>query len=167
MKRTPAPEAGTHVYIERDERLRMKQPLGKWWKNSEYVKELGVTPQQVNTLEKIFMDHRLNLIDLRADLERQETQLEPLIEADQPDEAKVGAQIDAIAAARGRLEKANTLMMLAIRKTLSVEQWKKLQEMPRARAIRIVPGGASELLFEERVPGPPVKTRRPSIDEML
>ncbi len=151
LKRSPSPD--TRIHIESD-MMRMKQPLGKWWKNSEIVKEVGVTPQQVSTLEKIFLDHRLKLIDLRADLERQETQLEPLIEAEQPDENKVGAQIDLIAAARGRLEKANTLMNLAIRKTLSVEQWKKLQEMHPVSGgvLRFGPGGAhGEFFYKERV----------------
>ncbi len=70
---------------------------------------------------------------LRANLEREETKLQPLVEADQPDEAQVGAQIDRVVAARGQLEKANTMMMLAIRRVLSVEQWKKLQAIKEER----------------------------------
>ncbi len=103
--------------------------LGKWWKNSEIVRELGLSEAQTNQIEQVFFEQRLKLIDLRAELERQETRLQPLIEADQPEEAKVSAQIDQVLAARGRLEKANAMMMLAIRRVLSVEQWKKLQSL--------------------------------------
>jgi len=86
---------------------------GKWWKNSDIVRDLQITDAQVAQLERIFQDSRLKLIDLRADLEKQEAQLQPLVEADQPDEGKVSAQIDLVSAARGRLEKANAMMMLA------------------------------------------------------
>ncbi len=107
--------------------------LGKWWKNSEIVRDLQLTEAQINQIEQSFLEHRLKLIDLHAELERQETRLQPLLEADQPDEAKVSAQIDQVLAARGKLEKANAMMMLAIRRVLTVEQWKKLQAIQQER----------------------------------
>jgi len=108
--------------------------FGAWWKNSEVVKELQLTDAQVKQIEQNFLDYRLKLIDLRADLERQETKLQPLLEADQPNEQQVGSQVDAVVAARGRLEKTNTMMMLSIRRVLSVEQWKKLQAIHHRHA---------------------------------
>lgn len=107
--------------------------LGKWWKNSEVVAKLQLSDAQIKQIEDTFLDFRLKLIDLHAEVERQEARLQPLIEADQPDEAKVSAQIDLLIAARGKLEKANTMMMLAIRKVLTVEQWKKLQSLQQER----------------------------------
>ncbi len=107
--------------------------LGKWWKNSEIARELQLAPAQINQIEQTFLEQRLKLIDLRAELEKEEARLQPLIEADQPDEAKVSAQIDQVLAARGRLEKANAMMMLSIRRVLTVEQWKKLQAIQQER----------------------------------
>ena len=112
--------------------------FGAWWKNSEVVKELQLTDAQVKQIEQTFLDYRLKLIDLRADVERQETKLQPLLEADQPNEQQVSSQVDAVVAARGRLEKTNTLMMLAIRRVLSVDQWKKLQSIEHRRGERRV-----------------------------
>jgi Spy/CpxP family protein refolding chaperone len=109
--------------------------LGKWWKNSHVVQELQLTETQINQLEQTFLDHRLKLIDLRADVERQETRLQPLLEADQPDEAKVSAQLDQVLAARGKLEKANAMMMLSIRRVLTVEQWKRLNEIQHGHGM--------------------------------
>ena len=100
---------------------------GKWWKNSELVKKLGLSEAQVQQIEKTFQDHRLQLIDLRAALEKQEVTLQPLVDAERPDEAKVTAQIDQVAQARANLEKSNAKMLLAIRRILTVEQWKQLQ----------------------------------------
>jgi Spy/CpxP family protein refolding chaperone len=110
-----------------------RHDLGKWWKNSEVVQKLQLTEAQITQLEQTFLDHRLKLIDLRADVERQEARLQPLIEADQIDEAKAVAQIDAVLAARAKLEKQNTMLMLSIRRVLSVEQWKKLQALHQER----------------------------------
>lgn len=107
--------------------------LGKWWKNSEIARDLQLSESQISQIEQTFYEHWLKLIDLRAELEKQEARLQPLVEASQPDEAKVGGQIDLVTAARGKLEKANALMMLAIRRVLSVEQWKKLEELRQKR----------------------------------
>lgn len=100
---------------------------GKWWKNSELVKKLGLSESQVQQIEKAFQDHRMQLIDLRATLEKQEVTLQPLVDAERPDEAKVTAQIDKVAQARADLEKSHAKMLLAIRRILTVEQWKQLQ----------------------------------------
>jgi Spy/CpxP family protein refolding chaperone len=107
--------------------------LGAWWKNSEIVAQLQLSDAQIKQIEDTFLEHRLKLIDLHADVERQEAKLQPLVEADQPDEAKVSAQVELLVAARGKLEKANIMMMLAIRKQLTVEQWKKLQTLQQQR----------------------------------
>lgn len=106
----------------------MRRPgLGKWWKNPELAQELGLTDDQISQMEKIFQDHRLKLIDLKAALEKQEALLEPMVEADHPDESQVLAQIDKVAQARAELEKANARMLLGIRRVLTPEQWKKLE----------------------------------------
>ena len=139
-------------------------PLGKWWKNSEVVKELQLSDPQIKQIEQTFLDYRMKLIDLKADVERQELRLQPLIEADRPDEQQVGTQVDAVLSARAKLEKTNTMMMLAIRKSLSVEQWKKLQAIQQKREGPFFshfgsmgPGagmGHDVLYFRRRVDGP-------------
>jgi periplasmic protein CpxP/Spy len=106
---------------------------GAWWRNSEVVNKLSLSEAQVGQIEKTFLEHRLRLVDLRADLDKAELRLQPLLDADRPDEAKVGAQLDLIIAARGKLDKANALMLLAIRQVLSTEQWRKLQSLHQER----------------------------------
>jgi len=102
-------------------------PMGRWWKNSDLVKKLGLTDSQVQQIEKTFQDHRAQFIDLNAALQKQELAMEPLIEADRPDEAQVTAQIDRVAQARANLEKSHAQMLLGIRRVLTVEQWKQLR----------------------------------------
>lgn len=127
--------------------MKMRGPgpdLGKWWKDSEIARELGLTEQQIAQAEAVFLDHRLKLIDMSADVQRNEARLQPLMEADQVDEAKISAQIDQLLAARSRLEKANMMMMISIRKVLTIDQWKKLESIREERMrgfMRRGPGG--------------------------
>jgi Spy/CpxP family protein refolding chaperone len=102
---------------------------GRWWDKPEVAQQVGITDDQKKKMDDIFQQHRLQLIDLKATLEKQETVLQPLIEADQPDEAKILSQIDAIAQARAELEKANARMLFGIRTVLTADQWKKLRSM--------------------------------------
>jgi len=84
----------------------------------------------------------MQLIDLRAALEKQEATLQPLVDAEHPDEAKVTAQIDKVAQARADLEKSHAKMLLAIRRILTLEQWKQLhaQGMGPMRGPRMMGG---------------------------
>lgn len=102
---------------------------GRWWKDSELVKQVGVSDAQVQQMEKIFQDSRIPLIDAKAELERQEARLEPLMDAQNPDEKQLAAQIDKVAMARAGLEKAHAMMLVNMRRVLTADQWKKLQAL--------------------------------------
>jgi TonB family protein len=118
--------------------------LGKWWKNSEIVKKLQLTPAQVEQIEKGFLGYQRKLADANAQLKQQEAQLKTLMESDPIIDAGVQVQIDRVAKARAALERTNAAMMLSIRKALSKEQWKKLGELqtvPISAAAARIPGG--------------------------
>jgi Spy/CpxP family protein refolding chaperone len=100
---------------------------GRWWKQPATVAKLGLTVEQQNKMDDIFLQSRLKLIDLNAALEKEEALLEPMV-LDKLDEPKVRAQIDRIAQARAELEKANAYLLLGLRMVLSPEQWKTLRE---------------------------------------
>ncbi len=105
----------------------MGGPEARWWVNPAVVQKIGLTQDQQKQIDGLYQKHRLKLIDTSAAVEREEAMLEPLLEADRPDEAKVLAQIDRVAQARAELEKAYARMLLGFRSVLTVEQWKKLQ----------------------------------------
>ena len=121
----PSPQSGDVLFYERT----TLGAQGQWWKDSKMAQQVQVSDNQIQEIEQIFREHRLRLIDLFANVQRQETMLEPLISADNPDDSLVENQIDKIAAARGELEKANARMLLSIRRVLTLEQWKKLQSL--------------------------------------
>jgi len=92
------------------------------------VQKLAINSDQQKKIEDIFQQQRLKLVDLDATLKKEEITLEPLMSADSPDETKTLAQIDKVAQARAELEKANARFLFAIRRVLTPEQWKKVQE---------------------------------------
>jgi Spy/CpxP family protein refolding chaperone len=106
-------------------------PPGMWWKNPDLVQKLTLTPDQQKRMGDIFQQSRLQLIDLKAAVEKQEVLLEPMLGDNPPDTNKVLAQIDHIAQARAELEKANAKMLLGIRGVLTPDQWTKLQSQER------------------------------------
>jgi len=137
-------------------------PGGKWWKDSRIVQDIGLSDQQSTQIEKIFQDHRMQLVDLHANLEKAEIAMEPMMQADQPNESQITSQIDKIAQARAALEKSNAVMLLGIRKVLTSDQWKKLQTAqrePRTLMPRPMGGdGGPNVRFDrnrrERAPRP-------------
>jgi Spy/CpxP family protein refolding chaperone len=102
-----------------------------WWKNPDIIQKLSLTADQQKRMDDIFQQSRLQLIDLKANVEKQEVMLEPMLSANPPDTNKVLSQIDHVASARAELEKAHARMLLGIRGVLSADQWTKLQEGQR------------------------------------
>ncbi len=100
---------------------------GQFWNNPRIVERLKLTDDQRKAMDGILQDHRVTLIDLRANLEKAEIEMQPLMRADEPNETAILAQIDKIAQARAELEKANARFLLAIRSKLTAEQWKQVQ----------------------------------------
>jgi Spy/CpxP family protein refolding chaperone len=107
---------------------------GRWWRNADIVRELGLTEAQASKIERTLLDHRLQLIDLRAELEKHEALLQLHMDADPPDEAKIGEQLEQVVATRAGLEKTQATMVLAVRRLLSTEQWRRLQALPEPHA---------------------------------
>jgi Spy/CpxP family protein refolding chaperone len=112
--------------------------MGEWWQNSEVAQKLKLSDQQLKKLGNIFYQHRLKLIDYQAAVDKQNLELQNLLDQDNPDEGQVGAQVDRSLAARARLEREFTMMNLALRKVLTVEQWKQLQAI---QSEQMPPGG--------------------------
>lgn len=121
-RETPPPPRPNRPPMERS------LPPGTWWRNPEMAQKLGINSEQLKKIDDIFQQERLRLVDLDATLKKEEITLEPLMSADSPDETKTLAQIDKVAQARAELKKANARFLFAIRRVLTPEQWKKLQE---------------------------------------
>jgi Spy/CpxP family protein refolding chaperone len=102
---------------------------GRWWNNPRIIERLKLTDDQRKAFDQILLEHRETLIDLRANVEKAELKMEPLVRDDQPNESAILAQIDKVAQARAELEKANARYLLALRSKLTPDQWKQVQAL--------------------------------------
>src|ERR1700746_2808374 len=131
----PTPDSGPPPLPHgKSGRMMVHHEMGQWWKNPEIATKLQLTDAQVTQLNQVFFDHKMRLIDYGAEMEKQDLKLQNLLDADQPDESQVSAQVDQVLAARGKLEREFTMMNLNLRKQLSLEQWRQLKTMRGAGA---------------------------------
>ena len=105
---------------------------GRFWDNPRIVARLKITPDQQKELDNILLQHREKLIDMRANLQKSELEMEPLMNADEPNRAAIEAQIDKVVAARAALEKANSNFLLDIRMKLTPDQWEQIKNFRSA-----------------------------------
>ena len=131
----PAPAAAAKVTRPAQPLLEraIGMPGGKWWTRPEMARRLELTDEQVKNIDKTFQEYRLKLIDLQAALMKEDAIMEPLISAEELDEAKIVAQIDKITHARAELEKTNARMLFDIRRVLTPEQWTQLKKISQAK----------------------------------
>lgn len=121
-----------------------RAPEGKWWKRPRIVREIGLTAEQAGRLEEIFERARPALIDLRADLEKRQGELQTLMEGAKIDSREASRRIDEVEQARAKLAKARAMMLVDFRSVLTPDQWERLRELRetvRERRRGRFPGG--------------------------
>jgi len=121
----PLPPPGDAFYFRANRT--MHGPMGEWWKNSELAQKVGLSDEQTQKLDKISYESKLQMIDLRATLEKEQLMLGRQLQADQPNEDAVLGQVDKVSQARAAVERARVQTMLATRNVLTTDQWKKLK----------------------------------------
>lgn len=136
------------------ERTQHDEHFGRWWNNPKVAQAINLTDDQKKKMDDIFQQHRLKLVDLHANLEKQQILIRPLIEADNPNESQVLAQIDKIAQARADLEKADAHMLFDIRKVLTADQWQKLKVLHQQHREEMMRRGERGWRDHGRGPGP-------------
>lgn len=101
----------------------------KWWASTEMQRELGLTKQQSDEIERIFQATLPQLRAAKDELDRQEATLSRMVAESAVSEAVLIDQIDRVEAARGTLGKNRTLMLFRMRRVLTPEQRLRLKEL--------------------------------------
>jgi Spy/CpxP family protein refolding chaperone len=89
-------------------------PPGRWWDDPNIAQTIGLSPAQIKKMDDTFNGSRDHLIDLDAAVRKAEGGLQPLLESDPIDRAKILAQIDRLTQAKAELEKTSAQMLLDI-----------------------------------------------------
>lgn len=130
----------------------LKLPPGKWWENERLVHELGLTAQQQEQIHDVVFEHAQRMIDLNAAVKRAELTLGDLAERQELDEPAVREAWQRLQKARMALENERFELLVAVRKILTTEQWKKLRQLREMHRRK---------MGDRRPPGPQQGARRP------
>jgi Spy/CpxP family protein refolding chaperone len=112
-------------------------PDGKWWKNPRVAAELGLSPDQSAEIEKVFVRSRSKLIDLKADLEKKQLDLQVAMDDKTADRSIVEKKIEAVENSRAALQKTRALMILDMKQVLKPDQWERLVQKQQERRERM------------------------------
>lgn len=104
-------------------------PEGKWWKRPRVAAAVGLTTEQTRQIEGIFSRTRPTLIDLRADLEKKQGELQDALDDSAADRREIASRVEAVEDARAELQKARILMVLDMKQVLKPDQWNRLRRL--------------------------------------
>jgi Spy/CpxP family protein refolding chaperone len=130
---------------------------GKWWKNPSVVGDLNLTPEQSAEIEKIFVRSREKLIDLKADLEKKQLDLQVAMDDKTAARDAIEKKIETVENARAALQKTRALMILDMRQVLKPEQWQRLMQHRQERRERMQEQiqERRQMMREQTRPAPP------------
>jgi len=97
-------------------------PPGRWWDDKHFAKALHLRPEQKKRMDDLFDENRTTLVGRYQALQQEESKMEALSHAQTLEESILFAQIDRVAQARADLEKANTHLLLQVRKEMDADQ---------------------------------------------
>lgn len=98
-----------------------------WWRErSPISKELGLSKEQAEKIEKVFQDVRPDANKIAETLRHREAILSELIKDDSP-EAMIAQQVDQVESTRGALNKARQMMLYRMRQVLTAPQRVKFE----------------------------------------
>ncbi|MBZ5608534.1 MAG: periplasmic heavy metal sensor [Acidobacteriia bacterium] len=105
----------------------MPRGLYPWWNRPAIRQDLKLTNQQQRQIRMTVTQYRGRLIEIRAEVNRAEIDLQAQFEHDPVDQARANQAIERVIAARSDLTRALSQLSLKLRTVLSEQQWQQLQ----------------------------------------
>ena len=102
-------------------------PPGKWWRKPEIVNALSLSAEQQEKLESVWRAASTDLIDARAEVEKQNIALRAELDRPQLDRRAVQAAAGRLNIARGRLFDRELMMLVDMRGVLTDAQWGRMR----------------------------------------
>jgi len=119
--------------------LMAQLPPGKWWRRPEIVQRLNLTDEQQDRLETIFRSAAPDLIDLKAEVDKESIALRGELDRPQLDRAAIHRVALRLNEARGKLFDRELGMLVDMRAVLTDPQWNRmrneLQNMQQQRPM--------------------------------
>ena len=110
-----------------------KMPYGRWWQKPEIAEELDLTADEQEKLDVLFLESQRALIDLRSNVQRQELELEALLEQADFDRRACIDQFDRRVDARSEVARRRFAFHVEVRELLGLDRYRELRATLRDR----------------------------------
>jgi hypothetical protein len=118
------------------------------------VRGLGLDEAQMERMEQIGMEHRLGMIDLRAEREKIRLEIRGELVKAKPDRAELDRLVEALGAVRVKMEKQRIDHLLKVRGVLNDDQWKRFLKSRRGGMGRGPMGRGRRAMHQKGHGGP-------------
>ena len=110
---------------------------GRWWRMPAMASRVEVSPSERDALDKLFMENRKVLMELRDDLEQERFRLDDILDQQKFNERAAMDQFRKMEKKRERLSLERFRYLLQVRKILGNDRYRELmtcaREMRRGR----------------------------------
>jgi len=110
---------------------------GKWWYRPGVKDTLQLTPDQIDTINTIWMEHKKRIIDIKGDIGKAYLDLENMMSKPMTDKQGAYKLAERLAQLHSQQTENRIKMAIDIRQELSIEQFEKLKGLPREFAQRL------------------------------
>jgi len=110
---------------------------GKWWYRSGVKDTLQLTPDQIDTINKIWMEHKKRIIDIKSDIGKTYLDLENMMSQPVTDRQEAYKLAERLAQLHSQQTENRIKMAIDIRQELSIEQFEKLKGLRREFSRRL------------------------------
>ena len=104
-----------------------KRSFGKWWRLPNIAERLQLNDAEKKELDRLYVDNRRSLIDLKGVVEKERFELGNLMEQTTLDEDAVMKQFNRLEKARANLGAERFRFFLGVRKVLGSERYQSLK----------------------------------------
>ncbi len=110
---------------------------GKWWYRPGVKDTLQLTPDQIDKINKIWMEHKKRIIDIKGDIGKTYLDLENIMSQSMADRQEAYKFAERLGQLHSQQTEKRIKMAIDIRQELSIEQFEKLKGLRREFARRL------------------------------
>ncbi len=110
---------------------------GKWWYRPGVKDALKLTPDQIDKINKIWMEHKKRIIDIKSDIGKTYLDFENMMSQPMTDRQEAYKLAERLAQLHSQQIVKRIKMAIDIRQELSIEQFEKLKGLRRELTRRL------------------------------
>ena len=109
-----------------------KMPHGKWWKIPAVTEELKITDSEQKKLDKLYIDSRRKMIDLKATVEKEKLELEIILDGENFSKKSCMNQYKKLQTAKDKLAAERFYFIVEARDLFGQERFAKIARKRKA-----------------------------------